>query len=95
MVKNKWNTSRLIDYLVKVDSTLKAQEIDVLKSYEAFSGVGGKSDDGRKRFRADELYPPILIFKLLDLRVIDWSGRPGWEDKSPEGGLWIFHSYVC
>ena len=92
----KWETSDLIDYLVQVADTLGPAEIAELKSYDAFAGEGGESSTSKTRFRADELYPPIQIFRELHLRVVDWKER--WRETTPEGGLLIpypeFDSYL-
>ena len=81
-----WSISDLIGYLVQVQNTLTPDEFSMLKSFKAFTAEGAQGDMGVKpRYRALDLYPPLDIFRQLQLPVIDWGKNSRWRNESDHG----------
>ncbi|KAI0267320.1 hypothetical protein BC834DRAFT_981543 [Gloeopeniophorella convolvens] len=86
-----WTIFDLVKYLVSVQSTLAAQELERLKHTSAFpkEDTGEKQSpaaNGRKiqRYKAMDLYEPVDIFRELGLPVIDWGTDNRWKPSSDE-----------
>lgn len=71
--------SNLFDHLVQRKPPLTPDELSALKESPIFM------TESLSRHRADELYPPVEIFRELHLPVIAWGGRSEWRDTSSEG----------
>ena len=83
-VTGNWGISDFIRYLVQVQNTLTPDESTRLKALEVFAKEGTeRSVRERPRYRALDLYPPLDIFRKLQLSIIDWGER--WRDDSDEG----------
>lgn len=81
-----WCISDLVGYLVQVQNTLTPDELSRLKSFEAFTNEGAQGDVGKRpRYRAVDLYPPLDIFRQLQLPLIDWGGKARWQNESDQG----------
>jgi hypothetical protein len=79
----EWSISDLIHYLVRLSPPLTTQQVSELKLYKLFSS---QNDVGNgPRYCANELYPPVEIFRQLQLPVIDWDKRSKWMNESDEG----------
>ena len=79
-----WSISDLISYLHEVQDTLTPDEFSRLKSFKAFDAEGVQGDMGKRpRYCALDLYPPLDIFRKLQLPVIDWGEN--WRNESGEG----------
>jgi|ERR1700734_988553 hypothetical protein len=77
-----WTVADLIKYLVNVQTTLSAAEMEKLQATSAFAKEGG----GQKtRFRAVDLYEPQDILRQLGLPIIDWGANTKWKGASEEG----------
>ena len=78
--------SDLISYLVQVQNNLTPDEFSMLKSSKAFTAEGARVYTGKRpRYCALDLYPPLDIFRQLQLPVIDWGKKPRWQDESDNG----------
>ncbi|KAI0781217.1 hypothetical protein BD413DRAFT_667167 [Trametes elegans] len=84
-----WTIAELIKYLVAVQSTLSAVEVERLQMTSAFPRElrpdeklpeSGK----RPRHRAGDLYEPLDVFRQLKLPIIDWGTSPKWRSNSEE-----------
>ncbi|KAF8552603.1 hypothetical protein OG21DRAFT_1443221 [Imleria badia] len=83
-----WSISDLIRYLVRVQNTLTPDEFSKWKLFKAFIEEGVQGDVGaRPRYCAGELYPPLDIFKQLQLPVIDWGEESRWRNESEQAEL--------
>jgi hypothetical protein len=81
-----WSISDLIGYLVQVQNTVTPDEFSRLKSFNAFTVEGARGDmSQRRRYRALDLYPPLDIFRQLQLPVIDWGEKSRWRNESDHG----------
>jgi hypothetical protein len=87
MIKtNEWTVTDLIKYLVSIRD-LNEEEIQRLRNTPAFPKEM-KPDEKytkRPRFMAHQLYPPVEVFRALDLPILDWGDQIKWRDKSDEG----------
>lgn len=79
-----WTIAELIKYLVAVQTTLTAEELERLQMTTAFlrERVG---DEKVPRYRAGDLYEPLDVLRELKLPVIDWGTHPKWRSNSEEG----------
>ncbi|KIJ65764.1 hypothetical protein HYDPIDRAFT_186930 [Hydnomerulius pinastri MD-312] len=83
-----WSISDFIDYLVRSSPPLTTQQISILKSSKLFSEESPQNSAGKKpRYCADELFPPVEIFRQLQLPVIDWGKKSKWLNESDEAEL--------
>ena len=86
-----WTIVDLVKYLVSVQSTLTAQELERLRHTSAFpkEGTDKEPPTGHKvqRYKAMDLYEPIDIFRELGLPLIDWGVDNRWKPSSDEGEL--------
>ncbi|KIJ65877.1 hypothetical protein HYDPIDRAFT_151535 [Hydnomerulius pinastri MD-312] len=83
-----WTMFNLVDYLVQEEPSLTSEDLSALKSFEIFTReIFQSNEEENTRHRADELYPPVDIFRRLRLPVIEWSGKFEWRDTSPEAQL--------
>ncbi|KIJ58355.1 hypothetical protein HYDPIDRAFT_119620 [Hydnomerulius pinastri MD-312] len=81
-----WTVFDLVDYLVRKGPSLTSEDLSALKSSEIFMRESCQSNEEENtRHRADELYPPVDIFRRLRLPVIEWKSE--WKDTSPEAQL--------
>ena len=85
-----WTIAQLIKYLVEVQSTLTAFELERLQMTSAFPRELRPNEklpeNGRPpRYRAGELYEPLDVLRELNLLVIDWGTHPKWRSNSEEG----------
>jgi hypothetical protein len=82
-----WTIAELTKYLVDVKSTLTEEEIGRLRNTTAFTSENSKGSDSQKpvRYRAQDLYEPLDIFRRLQLPVIDWGANHKWRGFSEEG----------
>ncbi|KAI0637255.1 hypothetical protein C8Q77DRAFT_1216014 [Trametes polyzona] len=84
-----WTIAQLIKYLVEVQSTLNAVELERLQMTSAFPRELRPNEklpeNGRPpRHRAEELYEPLDVLRELNLPVIDWGTHPKWRSNSEE-----------
>lgn len=80
---------KLVEYLVQAQPFLTSEDFSALKMSKLFvSESNGK--EGTRRC-ADELYPPLDIFRKLGLPVIGWSGTSGGWNASPEGKMRVVY----
>jgi hypothetical protein len=77
-----WTVADLIKYLVNVQSTLSATEIERLQATSAFVKEGGEQT---ARFRAVDLYEPQDNIRQLGLPILDWGANTKWKASSEEG----------
>ncbi|KAF9219018.1 hypothetical protein BS17DRAFT_468537 [Gyrodon lividus] len=83
-----WTVFDLVDYLVQEEPSLTCEDLSDLRSYEIFMRESSQNNEEENtRHRADELYPPVDIFRRLRLPVIEWSGKLEWRDTSPGSRL--------
>ncbi len=90
-----WTIAELIKYLVAVQQTLTSQEMERLQATAAFPGelASQETNDGQnsseqtagRKYRANELYEPLEIFRALGLPIIDWGTHTKWRSSSDEG----------
>ena len=90
MIKtNEWTVADLAKYLVSVQSTLSAEEWARLKVTSAFfrEMKDEESVNGQKqsRYKAQDLYEPLDVFRKMGLPVIDWGKQSKWRSSSDEG----------
>jgi hypothetical protein len=89
MIKtNEWTISDLTKYLVSVKGSLMPEEIERLKATSAFPmeiNSSGVNNGKRTRYRANQLYEPLDVFRILALPVIDWGQNTKWRNSSEEG----------
>ncbi|KAF8131205.1 hypothetical protein EV363DRAFT_1584042 [Boletus edulis] len=86
-----WTVSDLVNYLIQEESSLTSEDHSALKSSKIFTREGFHNEEEENtRHRADELYPPVLIFRRLRLPVIKWSEKSEWSDTSSEARL-LYH----
>lgn len=79
----EWNISDLINYLVRLSPPLTTQQFSKLKLSKLFSSQNNVGSS--PRYCANELYPPVDIFRQLQLPVIDWDKKSKWMNESDEG----------
>ena len=86
-----WTTIDLVKYLVSVRSTLTFPEMKRLRETPAFPKEGGRKEQSTsetspnvQRYRAEDLYEPIDIFRELGLPIIDWGANNQWLPDSGE-----------
>jgi len=95
-----WSTFDLVRYLVSIQANLTPQEFERLRQTSAFP----KEDRGKEqlaagsrwdvqRYKAEDLYEPIDIFRELGLPTIDWGADIQWESTSNNGKL-LFQAAV-
>ena len=88
-----WSIVDLVKYLVAVQTTLSDDEMTRLRMTAAFPKEQQKgnapSDASKKpeRFRADQLYEPLDLFRRLGLPIIDWGTQTKWKPSSEEGTI--------
>lgn len=83
-----WTVADLIKYLVNVQATLTAAEIERLQATSAFIREGDTGGEKTTRFRALDLYEPQDIFRQLGLPIIDWGTNTKWRGTSEEGDIY-------
>jgi hypothetical protein len=96
MIKtNEWTVTDLIKYLVSIKD-LDEEEIQRLRNTSAFPREvkPGESFTKKPRYVAQELYPPVEIFRTLGLPVLDWGNHVKWRDRSDEGILAFSDKHV-
>ena len=81
-----WNVADLIKYLVTVQTTLSATEMEKLQATSAFAKEGGKQ---KTRFRSVELYEPVDNLRQLGLPIIDWGTNKKWKGASEDGEVYV------
>src|ERR1700689_2216299 len=89
MIKtNEWTVTDLVKYLVSVKD-LNGKEIQRLQNTSAFPREikPGESFMKKPRYMAQQLYPPIDVFRTLGLPILDWGDHVKWRDRSEEGTL--------
>jgi len=90
-------TYDLVNCLVSIQPTLTSQEFERLRQASAFP----KENAGREqlaagaswkvqRYKAEDLYEPIDIFRELGLPTIDWGADVQWESESNNGKLLLW-----
>lgn len=87
-----WGISDLIRYLVAVESSLTATELDRLRQTVAFTKEEDNQQNGitqqvqqPTRWRAMDLYEPSTVLRELGLPIISWGTSPKWRSSSDEG----------
>jgi hypothetical protein len=89
MIKtNEWTIADLTKYLVSVKGSLAPEEIERLKATSAFPTEIKDSEinnNKKTRYRANQLYEPLDVFRSLALPVIDWGQNTKWRSSSEEG----------
>ena len=87
-----WTTFDLVKYLVSVRSTLTFLEMTHLRETPVFpKEVAAKEQSAAgtspnvQRYRANDLFEPINIFRVLGLPIIDWGADNQWDPKSNNG----------
>ncbi|KAF8497462.1 hypothetical protein F5888DRAFT_1829389 [Russula emetica] len=84
-----WTTYDLVNYLVSIQPPPTSEEFQSLRETSAFP----KENAGREqlaagasrkvqRYKAEDLYEPIDIFRELGLPIIDWGTDNEWDPKS-------------
>ena len=87
-----WTVLDVIDYLVQEESSLTAEDLSSLRSSKIFRRECWQGDGQEDtRHCAAELYPPLDVFRKLRLPVLEWSGKSGWTETSPEGELNVIY----
>jgi hypothetical protein len=87
MIKtNEWTVTDLTKYLVSIRD-LNEDEIQRLRNTSAFPREikPGESFTKKPRYMAQQLYPPVDIFRTLGLPILDWGDHVKWRDRSDEG----------
>jgi hypothetical protein len=90
-----WTTYDLVNYLESIQPILTSQEFEHLRQKSAFPTQNAEKEQlaaraSRKiqRYKAKDLYEPIVLFRELGLPIIDW-GDNQWDSKSNNGKfLW-------
>jgi hypothetical protein len=92
-----WTTYDLVNYLVSIQPTLTSQEFEHLGLIPAFPKENARMEQlpsgiSRKvqRYKAEDLYQPIDIFRELGLPTIDWGADVRWESTSNNGKLLLW-----
>jgi hypothetical protein len=92
-----WTSYDLVNYLVSIQPTLTSQELKDLRLRSAFPKETAGSEQlaagaSRKvqRYKAEDLYEPIDIFRELGLPTIDWGANAQWESTSNNGKLLLW-----
>lgn len=83
----EWTVFDLVDYLAQLGPELTSEDISALKLAEIFTKESFQSNEENSRHCADELYPPVDIFRSLRLPVIEWNAKSEWSDTSPQARL--------
>jgi hypothetical protein len=78
-----WTAANLAKYLVNARNTMSVTEMEQLQATSAFMKETNATGE-KPRFRADELYEPLDIFRQLGLPILDW-GTTKWRASSEEG----------
>ena len=72
-----WTTYDLVNYLVSIQPTLTSQEFENLREISAFpkenAGTEQLAAGAVQRYKAEDLYQPIDIFREFGLPTIDWG----------------------
>ena len=87
-----WTVLNVIDYLIREEPSLTVEDLSSLRSSKIFKREclqGGGQED--THHCAAELYPPLDIFRNLQLPVLEWSRKSGWTETSPEGELNVIY----
>ncbi|KAN0125288.1 Protein of unknown function (DUF3684) domain containing protein [Lactarius tabidus] len=91
-----WTIVDLVKYLVSIQSTLTPQELERLRHTSAFPKEGADKEPSvpstsRKvqRYKAMDLYEPVVIFRELGLPIIDWGVDTRWKPSSDEAKFLI------
>ncbi len=86
MVKTEdWATYDLVKYLASIESSLTFEEMGRLQWTSAFSKEGAGPILEFIRYKAEDLYEPVDIFRELGLPVIDWGADNQWKPTSNNG----------
>lgn len=83
-----WSSYDLVKYLVSVQETLSADEVDKLRKTSWLPKEGQPEPEaGTKpvRFKASELFEPLQNFRGLQLPLLGWQGR--WASSSREAAF--------
>ena len=85
-----WTITELIKYLVSVQHSLSDIEKQRLRQTAAFpketnSAEISKDQTVAARYKAEDLYEPLNIFRQLQLPIIDWGTQNRWRPSSEEG----------
>lgn len=83
-----WSSFDLIKYLVSVQETLSADEVDKLRKTSWLPKEGAPEPEvGKKpiRYKASELFEPLQNFRGLHLPLLGWQGR--WASSSREAAF--------
>ena len=83
-----WTTYDLVNYLMSIQPTLTPQDSVCLRQTQAFP----KENAGRdrlagmaSRYKVEDLYEPIEVFRDIGLPIIDWDANNQWDPKSDIG----------
>jgi Protein of unknown function (DUF3684) len=87
MIKSgAWTTFDIVGYMVSIQPILTPQEFEHLRETSAFPKEGrgkGQLAAGTRwnvqRYKAEDLYEPIDVFRELGLPTIDWGVDVQWE----------------
>ncbi|KAI6097702.1 hypothetical protein EDD16DRAFT_1902480 [Pisolithus croceorrhizus] len=82
-----WTIHDLVSYLVQQGSSLSSEDLSVLESAKIFLKESVQSSEENIRHCVRDLYPPVDIFRRLQLPIIKWSKKSEWKDTTPEARL--------
>lgn len=93
-----WTTFDLVRYLGSIQAILTPQEFERLRQTSVFPKEGRGKEQlavgtrwDVERYKAEDLYEPIDVFRELGLPTIDWGTDVQWESTSNNGmlSLWV------
>lgn len=85
-----WSIVDLVKYLVAVQQTLSAVELERLKHTAAFPKevpAGTSEEEKLRRYQAGDLYEPLETLRSLQLPILDWDSQTKWRASSEEGKM--------
>ncbi|KAI6094846.1 hypothetical protein F5141DRAFT_1295920 [Pisolithus sp. B1] len=82
-----WTVHDLVSYLVQQGSSLSSEDLSVLESAKIFLKESVQSSEENTHHCVRDLYPPVDIFRKLQLPIIKWSKKSEWRDTTPEARL--------
>lgn len=82
---------------MSIQAILTPQEFERLRQASAFPKEGGGKEQlaagthwNVQRYKAEDLYEPIDVFRELGLLTIDWGAGVQWESTSNNGMLFLW-----
>lgn len=80
----KWSVPDLIEYFVKVESSLTQDEWQYIEQMHAFFAEPASDND---RFIASDLHEPLDALRKLGVPVLKWDPPMTWRSQSDYGML--------